>query len=102
MMNADGDVVVRGMDLTPGIVLDRSHASALDLDLAIIDYAMEVVDYELDGEFPYDANSMDDGDYVEAIRYYADGAVDYMNSRVSGIVFVVEDNSLFIESVDGA
>lgn len=84
-----------------GILIDRSHGSALDLDLAVISYAMEIAQFELDGDYPYERDGIDDGDYADIIRDYADSAVDYMNHKIAGenVVFVIDDNSLFLEKI---
>ena len=94
-------MMVDSMDI--GVCIDRSHGSALDLDLAIITYAMNVAGYELDSDYPYSQDGMDDGDYAEIVRDYADRAVDYLNHKCAGedVVFIVEDNSLYLTLVDG-
>jgi len=89
------------VDLPQGCILDRSHASALDLDHAIIVLA------ELYG-FPHLSvwpngrpYSSEDEDYPEVMRDLADGAVDWLNERAPlGLVFTVEDNSLYLSPID--
>jgi hypothetical protein len=89
------------VDLPQGCILDRSHASALDLDLAIVRLA------ELYG-FPHLSvwpngrpYSPEDEEYPEVMRDLADGAVDWLNERApEGLAYVVEDNSLFLWPID--
>ena len=81
-----------------GCLLDESHGSALDLDCRIIQYAQMVAGYR-----PSIAvEAMRGAGQWDAIRWESDAAVDYMNEHATdgNVVFVVEDNSLYLWSVD--
>lgn len=77
-----------------GIVLDRSHWSAYDLDMAIVDFAISAgIPVQRDIVAPWDNK-------YESARWDAESALDLMNDRCSsGFAFYVEDNSLFFERV---
>lgn len=81
-----------------GLLVDESHGSALDLDCRIIRYAELVAGYR-----PSIAvEAMRGAGQWEPIQWEADSAVEYMNEHASdgNVVFVVEDNSLYLRSVD--
>lgn len=82
------------------IVLDYSHGSAIDLDVAIVRYAHSrgyggfdehLIEHDTDKE-----------DYAEALQWESDSAIMWLNDNVAdhGSYFVIEDNSLFIEKGD--
>jgi hypothetical protein len=80
-----------------GIVLDCSALSAADLDGRIITYALGL-------GWPHPDHLVVTGDEVadgEAARWAADEAVDWLNERAPlGLVFTVEDNSLYLSPID--
>ena len=81
-----------------GLLVDESHGSALDLDCRIIQYAEMIAGYR-----PSIAvEAMRSAGQWESIHWEADAAVDYMNDHATdgNVVFVVEDNSLYLWSVD--
>lgn len=81
----------------PGIVLDCSHLSALDLDRRILAYA-QAQGYRYIGAWPDGTPiSEDDPECVEIWREEAEEAVDWLNDRVAqgSHLFIVEDNSLY-------
>ena len=81
-----------------GCIIDESHGSAVDLDCRIIRYAELVAGYR--PSIAVDA--MRNAGQWEPIHWEADAAVDYLNEHATdgNVVFVVEDNSLFIWPID--
>lgn len=73
------------------ILLDFSHGSALDLDKAIVDFAVERYFYTL-------SEPVEDDD-AEGWYWESEAAVDWMNSYAmeNDSVFYVDDNSLYFD-----
>lgn len=98
----------------PGIVLDLSHGSAADLDLAVIWYAKQMgwdggqndigqllddYDFYTDGRTPDDYT--DEEDFIfsfrEALTFACDDAVEWLNDnrQDDDHFYVIDDNSLY-------
>ena len=86
--------------VTTGIIIDASHNSASALDQRILQYA-HALGY---GGFDSYLLTVDVSaeDYAEALYWESERAVDYLNEThpYVGEVYVVEDNSLYLRSVD--
>ncbi len=86
--------------VTTGIIIDASHNSASTLDQRILQYA-HALGY---GGFDSYLLTVDVSaeDYAEALYWESERAVDYLNNdhAPEGYAYVVEDNSLYLWSVD--
>lgn len=98
-----------------GIVLDFSHGSAADLDLAVVWYAKKMGwdggqtdisqlvsdwDYYTHGETPIDYRDEEDFhiSYQEALTFACEDAVEWLNDNIAGDdhhYYVIDDNSLY-------
>lgn len=72
------------------LIIDRSHFSGTDLDIAIVEYAEKVYDYQMEK-----LHSVSDS---EEWLWEADEAFEFMNDieQQHGRYFEIEDNSLFL------
>lgn len=104
-------------DVLEGIIIDASHLSAADLDVAILHFAAfmgyEYVDTEIldrefhlyqNGDMPDDFTDVENFffSFQEDLAWQVESAVDWLNDRIAAdnYYFMVDDNSLYYWKVD--
>ncbi len=93
------------MNLEPGIIIDASNQSADTLNLRIVDLAYSL-GWVVSGEDKTILNEFRVADYnspdSEALNDIANECVDWLNERSGddNMLWVVEDNSLYLQHVE--